>query len=95
METGVMLEDDEAARWAAVTARDSAADGLFVYAVRTTGVFCRPSCPSRPARRANVGFYADAAAARAHADARRLIAVTPVPAPAPVRTRRGSSRGRR
>ena len=65
METGVMLEDDEAARWAAVTARDSAADGLFVYAVRTTGVFCRPSCPSRPARRANVGFYADAAAARA------------------------------
>ena len=53
------------ARWDAVTARDAAADGAFVYGVRTTGVFCRPSCPSRAARRANVRFYPDAAAARA------------------------------
>ena len=53
------------ARWDAVKARDAAADGAFVYGVRTTGVFCRPSCPSRAARRANVRFYPDAAAARA------------------------------
>ena len=53
------------ARWDAVKARDAAADGAFVYGVRTTGVFCRPSCTSRAARRANVRFYPDAAAARA------------------------------
>lgn len=45
-------------RWQQVTARDKAADGQFVYAVKTTGVYCRPSCPSRPARRANVSFFA-------------------------------------
>lgn len=57
--------DPDLARWAAVTGRDIAADGRFVYAVRTTGVFCRPSCPSRLARRENVSFHVDAAAARA------------------------------
>ena len=57
--------DPEAARWAAVTARDAAADGAFVYSVRTTGVFCRPSCPSRAAKRGNVAFHPHAAAARA------------------------------
>ncbi len=57
--------DLDTLRWAAVTARDAAADGSFVYSVRTTGVFCRPSCPSRAARRGNVAFHADAAAARA------------------------------
>lgn len=45
-------------RWQAVVSRDAAADGSFVYAVRTTGVFCRPSCPSRAAKPANVTFYA-------------------------------------
>src|ERR1700704_3235424 len=44
-------------RWEAVQSRDKSADGQFVYAVRTTGVFCHPSCPSRPAKRANVAFY--------------------------------------
>lgn len=44
-------------RWQSVLARDSAADGRFVYAVRTTGVYCRPSCPSRRAKPANVAFY--------------------------------------
>ncbi|WP_016835680.1 bifunctional transcriptional activator/DNA repair enzyme AdaA, partial [Herbaspirillum lusitanum] len=44
-------------RWLAVTQRDKAADGTFYYAVRTTGVYCRPSCPSRQARRENVAFY--------------------------------------
>ncbi|MGK9233444.1 bifunctional DNA-binding transcriptional regulator/O6-methylguanine-DNA methyltransferase Ada [Inquilinus limosus] len=51
------------ARWAAVQRRDRAADGAFVYAVRTTGVYCRPSCASRHARRENVSFHTDAAAA--------------------------------
>ena len=45
------------ARWAAVVRRDRAFDGQFFYSVRTTGVYCRPSCASRLARRENVGFY--------------------------------------
>lgn len=53
-------------RWALVVTRDRAADGAFVYSVRTTGVYCRPSCPSRAAKPAHVRFHADAdAAARA------------------------------
>ncbi len=52
-------------RWAAVQRRDPAFDGRFVYSVRTTGVYCRPSCPSRAARRSNVAFHAGAAAAEA------------------------------
>ena len=48
---------DEAARWLAVVDRDRRADGHFVYAVRTTGVYCRPSCTSRRARREHVRFY--------------------------------------
>ncbi|MES2072981.1 MAG: bifunctional DNA-binding transcriptional regulator/O6-methylguanine-DNA methyltransferase Ada [Pseudomonadota bacterium] len=56
----------DAARWAAVQARDAGADSKFYYAVRTTGVFCRPSCGSRAALRENTAFYdncADAIAA--------------------------------
>jgi len=45
-------------RWTAVVARDPSADGTFVYSVRTTGVYCRPSCSSRPARPENVQFHA-------------------------------------
>lgn len=56
----------EAEQWDAVMRRDPAADGFFVYSVATTGVYCRPSCPSRRARRENVAFHAeDAAAERA------------------------------
>lgn len=44
-------------RWAQVQARDASADGTFVYAVETTGVYCRPSCASRPKRPENVSFY--------------------------------------
>ena len=51
-------------RWAAVMARDPAADGMFVYSVRTTGVYCRPSCPSRHAKPENVAFYPTPAAAQ-------------------------------
>ncbi|MEM1415464.1 MAG: Ada metal-binding domain-containing protein, partial [Myxococcota bacterium] len=39
--------ESPAARWDAVRTRDDAADGRFVYAVRTTGVFCHPSCGAR------------------------------------------------
>ena len=50
-------------RWAAVAARDRAADGSFFYSVRTTGVYCRPSCAARLARPENVAFHATAAEA--------------------------------
>ncbi len=52
----VRVTDD--ARWRAVETRDPAADGQFVFAVKTTGIYCRPSCSSRQARRKNVQFYA-------------------------------------
>jgi AraC family transcriptional regulator of adaptative response/methylated-DNA-[protein]-cysteine methyltransferase len=52
-------------RWAMIRARDAAADGTFVYAVKTTGVFCRPSCPARPARPENVIFFETGALAKA------------------------------
>lgn len=48
-------------RWAAVLARDAAADGRFFYSVRTTGVYCRPSCMARSARPENVAFHDTAA----------------------------------
>jgi AraC family transcriptional regulator of adaptative response/methylated-DNA-[protein]-cysteine methyltransferase len=47
--------DDE--RWAAVCRRERDADGVFYYSVRSTGVYCRPSCPARAARRANIAFH--------------------------------------
>ena len=50
-------------RWAAVIRRDPYADGAFYYAVRTTGVYCRPSCAARPARRENVSFHESCEAA--------------------------------
>jgi AraC family transcriptional regulator of adaptative response/methylated-DNA-[protein]-cysteine methyltransferase len=45
--------------WAAVVGRDRRFDGRFVYAVRTTGVYCRPSCPSRRPAAANILFFDD------------------------------------
>src|SRR5215467_2476783 len=45
-------------RWAAVQERRASADGAFYYSVRSTGVYCRPSCPSRRPRRENVAFHA-------------------------------------
>jgi AraC family transcriptional regulator, regulatory protein of adaptative response / methylated-DNA-[protein]-cysteine methyltransferase len=50
-------------RWAAVVARDPNADGKFFYSVKTTGVYCRPSCASRLARSENVAFHSTRAAA--------------------------------
>ena len=57
--------NDDQARWAAVVARDSRADDQFFYSVRTTGVYCRPSCAARLARRENVAFHLSTAAATA------------------------------
>src|SRR5476649_731709 len=55
---------DEDARWSAVLGHERAADGAFVYAVRSTGVYCRPSCPSRRPRRDRVAFFETPSAAR-------------------------------
>ena len=52
------------ARWAAVCRRDGLADGRFFTAVRTTGVYCKPSCAGRP-KRVNVQLFSSAAEARA------------------------------
>ncbi len=52
-------------RWEAVRQRDKTADGTFYYGVATTGVYCRPSCAARPARRENVSFHATSNAAEA------------------------------
>lgn len=56
---------DDAHCWAAVQRRDASYAGAFVYAVQTTGVYCRPGCASRTPRRANVVFFATPAAAAA------------------------------
>jgi AraC family transcriptional regulator of adaptative response/methylated-DNA-[protein]-cysteine methyltransferase len=53
------------ARWAAVVRRDKAFDGQFYTSVLTTGIYCRPSCPARRPKRANVRFFATAEAAEA------------------------------
>lgn len=52
------------ARWKALAARDSAADGTFVYGVTSTGIYCRPTCPSRRPRADRVRFFDSGAAAR-------------------------------
>lgn len=58
MTQATSLDPADEARWAAVVARDGRCDGDFFYCVTTTGVYCRPACPSRPAKRANVRFCA-------------------------------------
>jgi AraC family transcriptional regulator of adaptative response/methylated-DNA-[protein]-cysteine methyltransferase len=71
-------------RWEAVLARNAAADGAFVYAVRTTGVYCRPSCPSRKPRRDSVAFYPgpDAAEVAGFRECRRCRPRAGAPVPA-------------
>ena len=64
MNTTITCETEEE-RWAAVQARDARADGQFVYAVRTTGVYCQPSSTARLPKRENVVFFATATAAEA------------------------------
>ena len=58
-----MLDFDKC--WAAVENRDAGADGSFYYGVRTTGVYCRPGCPSRRPLRANTAFFATTSEAEA------------------------------
>ncbi len=62
--TTTAFNDDES-RWQAVQARTPEADGAFVFAVKTTGIYCRPTCRSRRALRLNVAFYPSPTAAEA------------------------------
>lgn len=52
-------------RWARIVARDRSADGTFWYSVRTTGIYCHPSCPSRTANPKNIAFHDTLQAAKA------------------------------
>jgi AraC family transcriptional regulator, regulatory protein of adaptative response / methylated-DNA-[protein]-cysteine methyltransferase len=63
VERAVSAGEDEC--WSAVAGRDAAANGCFVYAVITTGIYCRPSCPTPTPLRRNVRFFPDPAAAAA------------------------------
>ena len=60
---GASLDPDEA--WSSVLERDGGSDGVFVYGVQSTKIYCRPSCPSRRPLRRNVSFFAGPAAAEA------------------------------
>lgn len=51
--------------WEAVTQNDSSYDGVFFYAVKTTGIYCRPSCKSKLPKRENICFFQTAQEARA------------------------------
>jgi len=62
-EPGAAVAQD--ARWAAIVARDHAFDGQFYYSVRTTGIYCRPSCGARRANPKNVAFHQTPAEAEA------------------------------
>ena len=55
-DTGLDLIEEEF-RWQAIVARDAAQDGMFLFGVMSTGVYCRPSCPSRRPLRRNVQFF--------------------------------------
>lgn len=73
-----LMQDEQ--RWAAVSARDRDFDGNFVFAVKTTGIYCRPSCPARHARRRNVLFFPTCEAAE-HAGFRACLRCRPKEAP--------------
>ncbi len=60
--SGTVMDDRQ--RYAAASSRDSRFDGVFFTAVRTTGIYCRPSCPAMTPKRENVAFYPTAAAAQ-------------------------------
>ncbi len=59
------MDDLDNVRWAAVEAREEGAVGLFLYATRTTGIYCLPTCPSRRPSRRNVVFFVTGAEAAA------------------------------
>ena len=52
-----LKRDGDEVCWRAVLERDAGYDGVFIYAVTSTGIYCRPSCPSRKPRRENVDFF--------------------------------------
>lgn len=56
--TNAQLAVEGDARWKSIVARNQEADGIFYYSVKTTGVYCRPSCAARRARPENVSFHA-------------------------------------
>ncbi len=58
------MNNEHDPRWAAILARDPQADALFVYGVKTTGVYCRPSSASRLPRPENVEFFRDTSTGR-------------------------------
>jgi AraC family transcriptional regulator, regulatory protein of adaptative response / DNA-3-methyladenine glycosylase II len=60
----VILDDEQCYR--AASSRDSRFDGCFITAVKTTGIYCRPSCPAMTPKRHNVEFFVTAAAAQQH-----------------------------
>ncbi|MGV3481160.1 MAG: bifunctional DNA-binding transcriptional regulator/O6-methylguanine-DNA methyltransferase Ada [Sphingobium sp.] len=74
MSTETHIDPDMA--WAAFERRDRNFDGKFVGAVKTTGIYCKPSCPARHPKRENVEFFADGVAARA-AGYRACLRCTP------------------
>ncbi len=82
MDTDAIFSDDEVmklseeTRWQAVVERDASLDGTFVFAVSSTGIFCRPSCPAKAPRRENVRFF-DHAAAAEHAGYRACLRCRP------------------
>ena len=76
MESSLNMTGVDDKRWRAVMARDSSQDGKFVFAVSSTGVFCRPSCPSKRPKRANVTFYERAVDAE-HAGYRACLRCRP------------------
>ncbi|WP_007025171.1 Ada metal-binding domain-containing protein, partial [Saccharomonospora iraqiensis] len=63
--SGAVWRDTERC-YRAVSSRDARFDGQFVVAVRTTGIYCRPSCPAMTPKRGNVDFFPTAAAAQTH-----------------------------
>ncbi|HWI86935.1 MAG TPA: bifunctional DNA-binding transcriptional regulator/O6-methylguanine-DNA methyltransferase Ada [Sphingomonas sp.] len=65
MRTGLNGSISSDPRWARIVARDKTADGLFWYVVATTGIYCRPSCPSRTANPRNVTIHDSLESARA------------------------------
>ena len=76
MKPSAKIATEQDPRWAAVQSRDPAADRQFVYAVKTTGVYCRPSSPTRLPRPENVEFFdsAEAAEAAGYRPSRRAAA---------------------
>ena len=87
----VVMELDQDACYRAVKGRDRRFDGVFYTAVRTTGIYCRPSCPAITPRRGNVSFYRD----RGRRPGRRLPRLPTLPARRHTGVPRVGRRGRR